>query len=347
MLKNKLILSVIFIIATAICVSAQTKMFSGYINGIPVQMTLTREGEKLSGTYFYTRIGKNLKLSGTIDADGNFKLKESDETGKTTGEFSGKWAEAANDNGAQLEGEWRKPNSEDTLGFIANEQVIEFSKGGKFTTKSFAEKNKPKKFEIAADYPVLSGINPVTEAKFNQLSKARAMNAVADFRKAMMSQTAADLKMFPVGMVNTLGVGYSVEFANDNIVSILFLMSEYTGGAHGNYGTNTLNFDLKTGKEIKLSDLFQPGSKYLKKISEYSINDLKTRMGDMSDDEWIKAGAGEKAENFGSWNLTKKGLMLTFDPYQVAAYAAGPQTVIIPYNELSTIWRKDKMYAGK
>ncbi len=347
MKKNKLILSATFIIAMAICVSAQTKTFSGYVNGSPVQMTLTRDGEKLSGTYFYTRIGKDLKLAGTIDAEGNFNLKESDAAGKTTGEFTGKWTEESYQNGAQLSGEWRKPNSEESLGFIVSEQVIEFVNGGKFSTKSFAEKNKPKKFEIAVDYPVLSGANPANQTKFNQLAKMRAMSSSTGFRKSMMSQTAADLKNFPSGMTNTLGVGYNVEWATENVVSISFLVSEFTGGAHGNYYTDTLNFDLKTGKEIKMSDLFQPGSKYLKKLSDYSIADLKTRLGEMSDDEWIKTGAGEKAENFGSWNLTKKGLMINFDPYQVAAYAAGPQTVIIPYAELSGVWRKDKMFAGK
>jgi hypothetical protein len=27
-------------------------------------------------------------------------------------------------------------------------------------------------------------------------------------------------------------------------------------------------------------------------------------------------------------------LLITFDEYQVAAYAAGPQTVVVPYSEL-------------
>ena len=339
MLKNKLILSTILIIATAICVSAQTKTFGGYISGIPVKISLVREGEKLSGTYFYTRIGTKLNLNGTIDAEGNFKLKETDAAGKTTGGFTGKWTEEANDNGAQLEGEWRKTSSSESLGFVANEQVIEFT-NGKFSSKTFAEKNKLKKFEISVEYPVISGVNIASATKFNELAKVRSISSVAEFRKAMMAQTAADVKNFPSGMTNTLDVGYNVEWATDDFVSISFMTSEFTGGAHGNYYTSALNFDLKTGKEIKLADLFEPNSAYLKKISDYSIADLKTRLGEMSDDEWITNGAGNNAENYESWFLTKKGLMITFNPYQVAAYAAGMQTVIIPYSELSEILRK-------
>lgn len=334
------------IFAFQIFAQAKTTVFRGYVSGIPVQISLVREGEKLSGTYFYTRIGTKLNLNGTIDTEGNFKLKETDAAGKTTGEFSGKWKEEANINGAQLEGEWRKTSGSDSLGFVANEQVIEW-KNGNFSTKSFAEKNKLKKFEISVDYPVISGINTASAIKFNELSKLRSMSSVAEFKKAMMAQTAADLKNFPSGMSNTLDVGYNVEWATDDFVSISFMTSEFTGGAHGNYYTDALNFDLKTGKEIKLADLFEPKSAYLKKISDYSIADLKTRLGEMSDDEWITNGAGNNAENYDNWFLTKKGLMITFDPYQVAAYAAGMQTVIIPYSELSEIWRKDKMYAAK
>ena len=39
----------------------------------------------------------------------------------------------------------------------------------------------------------------------------------------------------------------------------------------------------------------------------------------------------QKSENFKSWNITKKGLIFTFDPYQVASYAAGRFEVIIPF----------------
>lgn len=349
MLKNRLILSAILMIAAAICVTAQTdtKIFRGYLSGTPIQMSLVRDGNKLSGTYFYTRIGKNLNLAGTIDASGNFKLKETDAGGKTTGEFSGKWTEDKNSNGASIEGEWRKPNSKNTIGFIADEQIIEFTNGAKLISKNFAENNKPKRFTITAEYPELTGVSAEISAKFNQLSKTLAMASVADFRKDMMAQTKEDLRFLPAGMSNYLDIGYSVEWATGDVISIQFLNSFFTGGVHPNYYTSTLSFDMKSGKEIKLADLFQPNSSYLKAISDYSIADLKTRMGEMSDDDWIANGAGADAENFKSWNLTKKGLMITFDPYQVAAYAAGMQTVIIPYSELAGVWRKDKMFAGK
>jgi hypothetical protein len=42
-------------------------------------------------------------------------------------------------------------------------------------------------------------------------------------------------------------------------------------------------------------------------------------------------------ENYRNWNIATDGLMITFDEYQVAAYAAGPQTVVVPYSELQAV----------
>ncbi|CAN5303975.1 hypothetical protein BH20ACI1_BH20ACI1_01950 [soil metagenome] len=332
-----LIISLIFsVFAVQVQAQTETKTFRGFLNGKRIQMTLTRDGGKLSGTYLYTKYRTDLMLDGTIDKNGKFILVESDQKGVKTGEFSGTWKEDANNNGVSLEGDWKKPKSADSIGFIANEQMIDFKNGAKLITKTFSETNKLKRFDMSAEYPEISDIDAQTAAKFNQLVKAEVMKALAEFKKTMTAQTAEDLKYLPKGVNNYIDISYNVELANDKIISLQFGDSEYGGGAHPNYSTSTLNFDLQNGRELKLADLFQPKSNYLKVISDYSIAELKKATGEMSDDNWIKEGAGAKAENFQSWNLTKKGLMFTFDPYQVAAYAAGSFSVIVPYDNLKT-----------
>src|SRR5262249_30472423 len=93
------------------------------------------------------------------------------------------------------------------------------------------------------------------------------------------------------------------------------------------------------GAILKLADLFQPNSNYLKVISDYCIKEIKKL--DVSDDEWIRNGAGPKLENYDSWNVTPEGLQITFDAYQVASYAAGPQEVTVPYSLLKPIINPD------
>ncbi|MGB7924961.1 MAG: RsiV family protein, partial [Pyrinomonadaceae bacterium] len=59
------------------------------------------------------------------------------------------------------------------------------------------------------------------------------------------------------------------------------------------------------------------------------------------DDATIEEGAAAKEDNYGSWNITRKGLLITFDAYQVGPYAAGPQWVVVPYSALKEIIRAD------
>lgn len=341
MLKNKFLIGLIVLFASVSGISAQTetKIFNGYLSALPIQMTLTKNNGKLTGSYFYKRVGKELKLDGTINADGIFTLKELDPNGKTTGEFSGKWADEASANGIALEGDWHKPNSANKEFFNAAEQMIFWTNGAKLSDVKFAEKNKAKRYEIDVNYPQISGIDAVKAATFNRLIKSEAMKSVAEFRKEMLAQTREDVKnLFGE---NSLGFSYSVEWATNDIISLELINSEFTGGAHGNYYSSSLTFDLRTGKQVKLAELFEPRTDFIKRISDYSINDLTTHGGEYADAEWIKTGAGADAENFVSWNLTAKGLMINFSPYQVASYAEGEKNIIVPYDKLKEIMRPE------
>src|SRR5262249_5963211 len=106
-----------------------------------------------------------------------------------------------------------------------------------------------------------------------------------------------------------------------------------------------LNYDVKNSKKLALADLFNPRSDYLNVISQYCIKELKDRQkkdkDSMLDDEMMKSGAAAKKENYEAWAITKKGLWITFDPYQVAPYAAGPQYVLVPYSALKDIVKPD------
>ena len=348
-MKKIINLTSLFLLAFAIQIQAQTvtKTFRGSLSGKPIQMTLTRDGDKLSGTYFYTKYKTDLKLSGTIDAAGKFKLQETEAAGKKTGEWEGIWKDDPNSSGISLEGNWKKPGASDdsSLFFYATEQIIEFTNGVKLVDTTFKQENKAKRSTIENIYPEITGVDAATAAKFNAAVKNIVTGANDDYRKSVAEFTAADIKSLPGGMGLSNEVSYDVALANDAIVSLIFYNYTFMGGAHGGTSSTTLNYDLKNNRELKLADVFEPNSNYLKAISDYAIADLKPRIGEMSDDEWISTGAGATAENYQSWNLTKKGLLITFDQYQVAAYAAGPQTVIIPYSKLQNILRKDGIAA--
>lgn len=331
---------VLAVLFSAVVLKAQTVNLKGAVGESKLQMSLNRDGDQLSGSYFYDKQGSanKLNLIGTIDAAGNFTLEEKDATGKLTGTFKGTWKNDETNFGITLEGNWQKPKGGADVGFYAYEQNVNFTGNLAFVTRKVSENNKFKLYEMNGEYPEITGETAPNNAKFNLLVKQRVTKSLAEFKKDMLTQTAEDLKFARErGVSNYIEIGFDSTYATNDLVSIQFSESTFSGGAHPNSSTYTINYDLKNGRALTLADLFQPKSNYLKALSNYCIADLKKQVEEMSDDEWLTRGAGADAENFRSWNITKKGLMINFDPYQVAAYAAGPQTVIIPYAKLQEI----------
>lgn len=330
--------------------TGETKYFKGSIgSALGLQMKLLREAEKLTGTYFYQKVGTKIDVRGTIDNDGNVVLEEFDSAGKQTGVFKGTWTTDAIGL-IRLAGNWSKPNSDKKTAFSLHEEPIEFTGAVEIVAKRIKEDNKKLKYGIEAEYPQLTGsITPNVE-KFNQNARALVLKKVSDFRKEMAPKESegpaeATAEPTPETMGSDLGIGYTVALANDELISIEFSVgSYYSGAAHPNSYTEVLNFDLKNGKVIRLGELFNPGAKYLQAISTYSVEDLKKQSKEknaMLDDDWIKRGAGPKAENYKSWTISRKGLAINFDSYQVGPYAAGPQHVFIPYSALKDLIKTD------
>ena len=53
-------------------VTGERFYFRGTIaNNLKIGMTIVRDRDQLTGTYFYPRVGKNIDLKGTIDKDGS------------------------------------------------------------------------------------------------------------------------------------------------------------------------------------------------------------------------------------------------------------------------------------
>ena len=311
-------------------------------------MKLVRTGDQLSGSYFYQKVGARIDLRGNVDKDGNLTLEEFDQGGKQTGLFKGIWRVDAADGLITLAGNWSKPPSEKgsdkKTAFSVHEEPIAFTGDVDLVSKQIKESNKKLMYEISAQYPQLSGGNNPNFEKFNQAARASVTKKVAGFKKDMAGEQGEEPR--PEGsMGSDLSVSYTVNLAQDDLVSIKFdVGSYYQGAAHPNSYSEVLNFDLKNGKQLKLSDLFKPGAKYLQAISAYCIGELKKQMkapDGTVDNESIQSGAAPTAKNYQSWNITKRGLGINFDAYQVGPYAAGPQFVLVPYSNLKDLINSD------
>ncbi len=90
------------------------KTFSGKVdNKHPLHMKISSENGEINGTYFYDKVGTDIKIESTISKYSIIKLNEFDAKGNQTGLWSGK---LINEN--KIKGTWSKPNGDSVKDFI-------------------------------------------------------------------------------------------------------------------------------------------------------------------------------------------------------------------------------------
>lgn len=323
-------------------IATETRYFKGSIGTtLDLQMKLVKTGDQLSGHYAYQKVGTKIMLRGTLDNNGNIVLQEFDPADKQTGEFRGLWTANKDDGLVSIAGNWSKPQgdkgADKKTAFSVHEEPIFLTGNVDVVNKQIKESNKKLMYEIAANYPQITGSSNPNVEKLNQVLQAFVTKQVGKFRKEMAP--TPDEEPRPEGsMGSDINVAYTFALAQDDLVSVEFEVgSYYQGAAHPNSYTEVVNYDLKNGKQLKLGDVFKTGSKYLQVLSTYCIEDLKKQSKQKGSDSMldsIKEGAGPTSKNYESWTITKKGLGINFDSYQVGPYAAGPQFVMVPYSAL-------------
>ena len=114
---------------------------------------------------------------------------------------------------------------------------------------------------------------------------------------------------------------------------MLFDASVYSAGAaHPNSFSHSVNYDRVAQAPLQLAALFRANAPYLELIATYCRDELAGKAV-----LEFPEGVEPTAENFQNWNITDEGLRISFDPYQVAPYAWGPQQVLVPLDELGAI----------
>ena len=108
--------------------------------------------------------------------------------------------------------------------------------------------------------------------------------------------------------------------------------SDYAGGAHDMPCARGFTFDLQTGKRLNLSDVTDNSEEELKRIVTGHFAEL---IGKDPDAYWsdalevVEEATGYEADFY----LTEEGICFFFGPYELACYAMGFQSVVIPYEE--------------
>jgi hypothetical protein len=315
--------------------------FHGTLGGkVAIQMRLRREGDKLTGSYFYESVGKDLSVRGTIDAAGNFNLQEFDAAGAQTGLFKGEWDGPEPDCGEcgdSLRGKWTRPDGTRPLEFMLGEYPVYFKSDARLVSKSFKESRRRGKFggyEVAAEYPQLQG-GGTNAAKFNEEARALALKEIEDFKKMVAEDGDQG---------GERDVSFYISFADDSLVSVDFSdYFYYFGAGSRNAFSTTFNYDLAHGRALKLADVFKPSSDYQRVISDACNRELRKRFAGESfpDAERIAGSVEGVVGDEKKWLVSREGLVVVFDSMEFGPSGSGENTVTVPFAALKEMIRPD------
>lgn len=205
--------------------------------------------------------------------------------------------------------------------------------------KKIKDENKKAGYSITATYPVISGAGSAdVDIKINHATADIVTKAIEDFKRS-----TDETKIKPGEDPSTFDITYQIEpnSAVPNIFSVRLNETSFqSGSAHPGQLIETAVFNISTGQRYALSDLFISPD-YLNRLSIYSIASLKKSLGnDQSSTDIITEGAAPKSENYRAFTVGNKGIVIIFQEYQVAPYAAGAQEVIVAYPAIRDIINK-------
>lgn len=197
-----------------------------------------------------------------------------------------------------------------------NNSIVANVLGEKYTKEDLKDALKSYADNYASEYK-----NSLTEL-YNQTIKSGS----SDFNSSFMYES-----------MNT------AKFLNqtNNVISFSCYIFKFTGGAHGMYATNFLNFNVKDGSLVTLDNIFK--GEYKDKLNDIIKENIKA-----------KYYANTTAEEVGFENidnemlvsnnflLTTDGIKFIFPLYKIAPYSEGEPEIIISYVSLNDLLNKDQ-----
>lgn len=224
-----------------------------------------------------------------------------------------------------------------TLSFRSTPQP-QIEEKGPITLREKKDETQTATYIARISYPQFSTDEGIYK-EFNSYVASKVTSVQNEFAKNVED----NLKQFNpqehgLEATSSIYISYTVFQESSSIISVLFEISEYiVGMAHPSNYSMSIAYDLQKHKDLTLAELFKPGSPWLQRISTKAIHDLTAQFKEDAGALWIDEGAGPQEENFKKFALSSDELIIFFDPYQVAPYAAGMQKVTIPLKELADI----------
>lgn len=134
----------------------------------------------------------------------------------------------------------------------------------------------------------------------------------------------------------------SVKTNSSKIFTIKVNHYSYTGGAHGEPSITYANFKRENGKRLTLTDIIEPNKfNALKELNVETLREIrKVEKGKTLEDAGLFI-SGNDLSLPSSFAITSQGLLLSYNYYEITAYAEGVVSYTIPFDKLKGILKEE------
>lgn len=209
--------------------------------------------------------------------------------------------------------------------------------------KEYIVDSKPQS-NIEIEYPKFKNIENENLDELNSIIEGSILREYIRGREIVIeSKNDQDLRRRHIEYGSpgySITVTYEFTLISKEFISLISNSYYYTGGVHGNYGSNGYNYSMNPLAEIDSLSVLENSSvlSYVsKRCRQYIIERVIENTGkELNESDYFldEKPLFPDIDNFKNFFFDKKGMNFIFDPYEVTAYAYGQHIVPISYSDL-------------
>lgn len=198
------------------------------------------------------------------------------------------------------------------------------------TIKEVAETDE---IRITLQYPHIDGLtNETVQDGINRMFKEAADEARLEGLKNAEERERISASGYSSPNKYETYFDYSLKYNQKGLLSVVLMDYQYTGGAHGSMVQSSYTFNLNTGEEYRLKDLFKDDVDYVTFISDTVKDTIVERVREEILPEDIEPF--ETIRDDHDFYLSNDGVVVYFQQYEHWCYAAGIQEFPVEYTTL-------------
>lgn len=324
------------------------KQFEGKLGDKTVRIELIKAPSRdnplfnLRGNYYSEHSKQTVTLTnGQLDAVGNIYLeegiyrKDTYHTQQRSFIKTGIWTGIYDAGTQQIEGLWVSANRQQSYEFNLKEDYSNNSIPAeiRFNDLHYEEAKMRFHYPVFKRAAVSEKINQYIQQKLLGNMRQKMLDFMNSYQETQLLGGLADV-------FESSHIIYIMHNAN-NLLALESRTRSYTGGAHEEYKSVFVNFDLRDGDVLEMKDLFLPG--YEQELKQIAARTLRKMYSIRTDQSLAEFGFSFPDQQFyltENFYLKREGIGFFYNIYEIAPYAVGTQDIFIPFQKIKHLIKK-------